>query len=85
MGLVNELAADVKGAIRDPTDEQKAILVAILAIIVVDRYAWYHDIPFVVQTTAAVGAGFIVFIAVSFLISGQFPPDDGSDDHDDAE
>ncbi|MFA9516555.1 hypothetical protein ACERIT_04955 [Halopenitus sp. H-Gu1] len=80
MGFVNELVDDVVGLVRDPTDEQKAIVAAILTIIVVDRYAWYHDIPFVVQSTAAVGAGFIVFFIVSYLLTGHPVPPDSDDE-----
>ncbi|MFC6615810.1 hypothetical protein ACFQAS_12780 [Halopenitus salinus] len=80
MGFVNELVEDLVGLVRDPTDEQKAIVAAIAAIVVVDRYAWYHDIPFVVQSVAAVGAGFIVFFLVSYLITGQFVPPDSDDE-----
>jgi len=60
----------------DLTDEQKAIAAAILAIIVVDRYAWLHDIPFVVQSVSAVMAGFAVFFVVSYALTGQFVPPD---------
>ncbi|GAB3418375.1 hypothetical protein GCM10027435_18300 [Haloparvum alkalitolerans] len=76
MGFFGELAEDVKGFVTDPTDEQKAIAAAVLTIIVVDRWAWYNDIPFVVQSVGAVMAGFAVFFLVSYLLTGQFVPPD---------
>ncbi|MFB6235415.1 MAG: hypothetical protein ABEH81_13125 [Halopenitus sp.] len=67
---------DVVGFLTDPTDEQKAIAAAIIAIIVVDRYAWLHNIPFVVQSVSAVMAGFAVFFVVSYALTGQLVPPD---------
>ena len=86
MGLFSEIKADVVGFVRDPTDEQKALFVAIVAMIVADRYFWWIDFPFVVRTTAAVGVGFIVLFIVSYLLTGQFvPPDGNADDEDEPE
>ena len=80
MGLFSELKTDVVGFVRDPTDEQKALFVAIIAMIVADRYFWWIDFPFVVRTTAAVGVGFIALFIVSYLLTGQFVPPDGDAD-----
>jgi len=86
MGLFSELKTDVVGFVRDPTDEQKALFVAIIAMIVADRYFWWIDFPFVVRTTAAVGVGFIALFIVSYLLTGQFvPPDGDADDEDEPE
>ncbi|MGZ0746729.1 hypothetical protein [Haloparvum sp. AD34] len=67
---------DVVQFLTNPTDEQKAIAAAVVTIIVVDRYAWLHDIPFVVQSVGAVMAGFVVFFVVSYALTGQFVPPD---------
>lgn len=67
---------DIVGFLTNPTDEQKAIAAAILTIIVVDRYAAFHNIPFVVQSVGAVMAGFAVFFVVSYALTGQFVPPD---------
>jgi len=86
MGLLGGLKDDVVGFVRDPTDEQKVLAVAIVAMIVADRYFWWIDFPFVVRTTAAVGVGFIVLFVVSYLLTGQFvPPDGNADDKDEPE
>ena len=80
MGVVSDLRDDVVGFVRDPSDEQKAILVAIVAIAVADRYLLWQEFPFVVRTTAAVGVGFIALFAASYLLTGRLvPPDDGTD------
>lgn len=77
VGVVSDLRDDVVGFVRDPSDEQKAILVAIVAIAVADRYLLWQEFPFVVRTTAAVGVGFIALFAASYIITGRFvPPDD---------
>lgn len=84
MGLrefVADAVEDVRSLISDPTDEQKVILVAIIGITVADRIAFFNDIPFIVRTTMAVGAGFIVLFLASLVITGQFvPPDPEEDD-----
>ncbi|MES3161182.1 MAG: hypothetical protein PPP55_06380 [Halorubrum sp.] len=85
MGLIEELRSDVVGLIRDPTDEQKAIAVAVVAIIISDRYFWWIGFPFVVRTTAAVGVGFIALFITSYLLTGQFVPPDGDEDEEEAE
>ena len=86
MGMFSDLKADVVGFIRDPTDEQKVLFVAILAMIIADRYFWWIEFPFVVRTTAAVGVGFIVLFIVSYLLTGQFvPPDGNAGDEDETE
>ena len=84
MGFLEEIKAVVIGLVRDPTDEQKAIAVAVVAIIISDRYFWWIDFPFVVRTTAAVGVGFIALFITSYLLTGRFVPPDG-DDADDEE
>ena len=84
MGFIDELKADAKQVVTDPTDEQKAIVAAVIAIIIADRYFLWIEFPFVVRTTAAVGVGFIVLFMVSYLLTGHFvPPDD--DEEEDAE
>ncbi|SNR31048.1 hypothetical protein [Halorubrum vacuolatum] len=76
MGFIDELKADVKQVLTDPTDEQKAIIAAVIAIIIADRYFLWIEFPFVVRTTAAVGVGFIVLFIVSYLLTGHFVPPD---------
>jgi len=84
VGVVSDLRDDVVGFIRDPTDEQKVILVAFVAIAVADRYFLWQDFPFVVRTTAAVGVGFLALFVTSYLLTGQFvPPDEEADEPDD--
>ena len=81
MGVVSDLRDDVVGFVRDPTDEQKVILVAFVAIAVADRYFLWQDFPFVVRTTAAVGVGFLALFVTSYLLTGQFvPPDEEADE-----
>jgi len=64
----------VVGFIRDPTDEQKALFVAVVVMMIADRALWWIDFPFVVRTTAAVGVGFIGLFIASYLLTGQFVP-----------
>jgi len=81
VGVVSDLRDDVVGFVRDPTDEQKVILVAFVAIAVADRYFLWQDFPFVVRTTAAVGVGFLALFVTSYLLTGQFvPPDEEADE-----
>ena len=80
MGVLGELKKDLVGLVRDPTDEQKAILVAIAAIFAADRYFLWIDFPFVVRTTAAVGVGFVAMFAVSYLLTGRLVPPDEEDE-----
>jgi len=83
MGLVDEIKSDLVGLVRDPTDEQKAIVVAVIAIFISDRYFFWIDFPFVVRTTAAVGVGFIALFITSYVLTGQFvPPDDDEEDEE---
>lgn len=79
MGFFGELKEDLVGLVRDPTDEQKAILVAIAVIFVADRYFLWIDFPFVVRTTAAVGVGFVAMFIVSYLLTGRLVPPDEDD------
>ncbi len=80
-----DAADDVRQLMSDPTDEQKVILVAILGIAVADRVAFFYDIPFIVRTTMAVGAGFIILFPASLLITGQLVPPDPPDEDDEAD
>jgi hypothetical protein len=83
MGLFSDLKEDVVEFVRDPTDEQKILVTAAVAIAIADRFFYIVvDFPFVVRTTAAVGVGFIVMFVVSYLYTGQFVPPDGNVDDD---
>ncbi|TKX45069.1 MULTISPECIES: hypothetical protein [unclassified Halorubrum] len=82
MGLLGDLKDDVVGLVRDPTDEQKILVTAAVAIAIADRALYFVEFPFVVRTTAAVGVGFIVMFLVSYLYTGQFVPPDGNVDDD---
>ena len=82
MGFFGDLKEDVVEFVRDPTDEQKILVAAALAIAVADRALYFVDFPFVVRTTAAVGVGFIVMFVVSYLYTGQLVPPDGNVDDD---
>ncbi|OYR56032.1 hypothetical protein [Halorubrum halodurans] len=82
MGLAGDLKDDLVGLVRNPTDEQKAILVAIVAIAVADRYFLWIDFPFVVRTTAAVGVGFIALFVASYLLTGRLVPPDEDDEEE---
>lgn len=82
MGLFGDLKDDVVEFVRDPTDEQKILVTAAIAIAIADRALYFVDFPFVVRTTAAVGVGFIVMFLVSYLYTGQFVPPDGNVDDD---
>jgi hypothetical protein len=79
--FVADAVEDVRSLISDPTDEQKVILVAIIGIAVADRIAFFNDIPFIVRTTMAVGAGFIVLFLASLVITGQLVPPDPEEDN----
>lgn len=86
MGFFSELKADVVGFVRDPTDEQKALFVAVVVMIIADRALYWVEFPFVVRTTAAVGVGFIGLFIASYILTGQFvPPDGDAGDEDDTE
>ena len=82
MGLLGDLKEDVVEFVRDPTDEQKILVTAAIAIAAADRVLYFVDFPFVVRTTAAVGVGFIVMFLVSYLYTGQLVPPDGNVDDD---
>ncbi|KOX95573.1 hypothetical protein [Halorubrum tropicale] len=82
MGLLGDLKDDVVGLVRDPTDEQKILVTAAVAIAIADRALYFVEFPFVVRTTAAVGVGFIVMFLVSYLYTGQLVPPDGNVDDD---
>ncbi|WP_424015506.1 hypothetical protein ACOZ35_05895 [Halorubrum xinjiangense] len=82
MGLFGDLKEDVVEFVRDPTDEQKILVTAAVAIAIADRALYFVDFPFVVRTTAAVGVGFIVMFLVSYLYTGQLVPPDGNVDDD---
>ncbi|QKG93645.1 hypothetical protein HPS36_12505 [Halorubrum salinarum] len=82
MGLLGDLKDDVVEFVRDPTDEQKILVTAAVAIAIADRALYFVDFPFVVRTTAAVGVGFIVMFLVSYLYTGQLVPPDGNVDDD---
>lgn len=87
MGLSEFVGAaieDGRSLIENPTDEQKVIAVAIIGIAVADRIAFLYDIPFIVRTTMAVGAGFLVLFLASLLITGQLVPPDPEEDDSDA-
>ncbi|MFC7185556.1 hypothetical protein [Halorubrum yunnanense] len=85
MGFFSDIKEDVVGFVRDPTDEQKALLAAAVVMAVADRALWWVDFPFVVRTTAAVGVGFMGLFVASYLITGQFVPPDGNADRDESE
>ncbi|TKX75085.1 hypothetical protein EXE46_05540 [Halorubrum sp. GN11_10-6_MGM] len=78
MGFFGDLKEDVVEFVRDPTDEQKILVTAAVAIAIADRALYFVDFPFVVRTTAAVGVGFIVMFVVSYLYTGQLVPPDGN-------
>ncbi|TKX59591.1 hypothetical protein EXE43_13315 [Halorubrum sp. SS5] len=82
MGLLGDLKDDVVEFVRDPTDEQKILVTAAVAIAIADRALYFVNFPFVVRTTAAVGVGFIVMFLVSYLYTGQLVPPDGNVDDD---
>ncbi|ERH04385.1 MAG: hypothetical protein J07HR59_01517 [Halorubrum sp. J07HR59] len=77
-----DAADDVRQLVTDPTDEQKVILVATLGIAGADRVAFLDNIPFIVRTTMAVGAGFSVLFPASLLITGQLVPPDPPEEHE---
>jgi hypothetical protein len=83
MGLLGDLKEDVVEFVRNPTDEQKILLVTVVGIAIADRALYFVDFPFVVRTTAAVGVGFVVMFLVSYLYTGSFVPPDGNVDDDD--
>ncbi|MFO8115511.1 MAG: hypothetical protein R6U01_09175 [Halorubrum sp.] len=83
MGFLGDLKEEVVGFVRDPTDEQKALLFAVVVMLIADRALWWIDFPFVVRTTAAVGIGFIGLFLASYLLTGQFVPPDGNADDED--
>jgi len=85
MGFFSEIKDDVVGFVRDPTDEQKALLVAFVAMVITDRTLFWIDtlVPFVVRTTVSVGVGFAGLFVASYLLTGQFVPPDGDADDDD--
>ncbi|EMA64340.1 hypothetical protein [Halorubrum kocurii] len=85
MGFFGDLKEDVVGFVRDPTDEQKALFVAVVVMLIADRALWWVDFPFVVRTTAAVGVGFIGLFVASYILTGQFVPPDGDADEDEPE
>ncbi|MFD1569602.1 hypothetical protein [Halorubrum laminariae] len=85
MGLLSELKSDVVGFVRNPTDEQKLLFVAVVAMAVADRYYYWIDFPIVVRTTAAVGVGFIALFVASYLYTGSFVPPDGNVDDEDGD
>jgi len=85
MGLLSELKADVVGFVRNPTDEQKLLFVAVIAMAIADRFFYWVDFPIVVRTTAAVGVGFIVLFVASYLYTGSFVPPDGNVEDEDEE
>lgn len=80
--LLEEIKADLKQVATDPTDEQKAIVAAIIGIVIADRYFLWLEWPFVVRTTAAVGVGFIVLFVVSYLLTGRLVPPDEEDEEE---
>ncbi|GAB7090432.1 hypothetical protein JCM18237_07030 [Halorubrum luteum] len=82
MGLLEEIKSDLKQVATDPTDEQKAIVAAIVGIVIADRYFLWIEWPFVVRTTAAVGVGFIVLFVVSYLLTGRLVPPDEEDEEE---
>lgn len=82
MGLLEEIKSDLKQVATDPTDEQKAIIAAIVGIVIADRYFLWIEWPFVVRTTAAVGVGFIVLFVVSYLLTGRLVPPDEEDEEE---
>ncbi|MUW15730.1 hypothetical protein GJ633_14685 [Halorubrum sp. CBA1125] len=83
MGLWSELKADVVGFVRNPTDEQKLLFVAVVAMAIADRFFYWIDWPIVVRTTAAVGVGFVILFLASYLYTGSFVPPDGDVDDED--
>lgn len=86
MSLLGELKDDVVGFVRNPTDEQKALFIAVVVMMIADRVLWWVDFPFVVRTTAAVGVGFIGLFIASYLLTGQFvPPDEDAASEDEEE
>ncbi|WP_435093334.1 hypothetical protein [Halorubrum sp. N11] len=85
MGFFGDIKEDVVGFVRDPTDEQKALFVAFVFMLVADRALWWIDFPFVVRTTAAVGVGFIGLFIASYLLTGRFVPPDGDAADDEQE
>ncbi|WP_418281677.1 hypothetical protein [Halorubrum sp. DTA98] len=84
-GFLDEIRSDLKQVATDPTDEQKAIVAAIVGILIADRYFLWQEWPFVVRTTAAVGVGFIVLFVVSYLLTGHLVPPDEEDDDEEYE
>jgi hypothetical protein len=74
---------ELREAVRNPTDEQKAIAVAIATIFVVNRLTyWYGIEAYIVRSTMAVGAGFAALFAASYLITGHLVPPDENDPPD---
>lgn len=75
------MLGDLREAVRNPTDEQKAIAVAIAVIFLVNRLTyWYGIEAYIVRSTMAVGAGFIALFIASYLITGQLVPPDEDED-----
>lgn len=76
------MLGDLREAVRNPTDEQKSIAVAVATIFLVNRLTfWYGIEAYIVRSTMAVGAGFIALFVASYLITGQLvPPDEDKND-----